>query len=454
MSQGFDDPFEEEWKEAFEGAELSPLLTDWDSVKRELNRKRFIFWRNTAIITAGIVFIATSLYLFQNTDQPEEKQLSRKVQTQESTLANKQKAAEKSSVVDFDQKNGIRELAKLNKIQKKPFVLPADSGERKELDIQSGRLQTLPFVKEQPSPPDLSVIPSIPMAGKSGTYFSKKPFNAVNPPPRNQMDKKSKWWTELSLGTAQVNRFPQAAYGLYMQDYMQAHRIGNVVSNDFFEGVREETTRPLPINAAVKIGYKINQKLTIQTGLQLQTLQFGLKSNSIFKDYATGQTHSFIAAILNNELNNTGLLNAMTNHPAYQPNQVNNFKLEHFNESQSAKLQFKLSYLALPLELSYAFFRMPAFELRGKAGITGALFLKKAMQAGSSETADQISEASFRNLIWNASLGAELLYHWNDKLSWNLSPDYSLPLLSYTKNNYLDFRPKSWSVNLGLRYRF
>lgn len=197
----------------------------------------------------------------------------------------------------------------------------------------------------------------------------------------------------------------------------------------------------------IKINYQVNDRLTIQSGI-----------NSVDLSY---NTESVVAKVYSNELK------FASNYIANEANIMSSNSISISNRSvasdvtasRSAAVQLEgnidqnFSYVEVPFEAKYAFTKTKlGVNLVG--GISTYVLYKNNIILVNEEGKKALGEASnLNNFNFSANVGVDFDYKVNKKIFINMSPMFKYQLNTFSKKAG-GFRPYYFGVYTGLNFRF
>ncbi|TMM30459.1 PorT family protein [Polaribacter aestuariivivens] len=191
----------------------------------------------------------------------------------------------------------------------------------------------------------------------------------------------------------------------------------------------------------VKVAYEINKKWTIQTGVQLQEMQY---------------TNNQIAVISSrNAMSNVAFKNG--NSVSFQNVASDNFDVNASALSSvvtfSGNLTQNFGYVEIPIEIKYNVLESSKFQTQIVAGFS-SLFLRKnevLLQTDSftnTGTANNLNDLNF-----SGNFGFDFNYNFDKKWSFYVNPMFKAQLNTYSENSN-GFSPFNMGIYTGINYQF
>jgi hypothetical protein len=192
----------------------------------------------------------------------------------------------------------------------------------------------------------------------------------------------------------------------------------------------------------LQIGYKINKKWSVQSGIHLQEMSF---SNTQVIAVATISTSSSSIAFKNGD--------------SFSFNEVATQSLDLASSSEIARtslsgdLNQQYGYVEIPIEVKYNFLSGKRFNTEIVAGFS-SLFLNKNEINLESQFQSKSGRANNLNTInFSGNLGFDFNYSLNRKWSLNLNPMLKAQLHTFSENSN-GFTPFNLGIYSGIEYNF
>jgi len=194
----------------------------------------------------------------------------------------------------------------------------------------------------------------------------------------------------------------------------------------------------------VKIGYKINKKLSLQSGVTL--VNVGYKIGDVFISPSqqglqrlTNVNYSSAANILNVNVGNF----------------LNNIQLETTSAVPiKGVLNQEFGYIEVPLELKYKLNNSQKLGVNIVGGFSTLFLNKNEVYVETSEFSSNLGEANNLNTInFSGNIGIDIDYKINKNLYLNVAPMLKIHTSTFSKNAD-NFKPYIFGVYTGLNYKF
>lgn len=192
----------------------------------------------------------------------------------------------------------------------------------------------------------------------------------------------------------------------------------------------------------VQIGYKINKKWTIQTGVHLQEMSF--VNNNLRVASLTTSSSSVIA---------------FKSGDSYSFSPISNENFDSANSSLSSTVSFngvlaqKYGYIEIPIEVKYNLSNNRKFETELVAGFS-SLFLNKNNVSLNTNTFSKSGKANnLNNINISGNLGFDFNYSFDKNWSINLNPMFKTYLNTFSEKSN-GFSPFNIGVYSGIKYQF
>ena len=196
------------------------------------------------------------------------------------------------------------------------------------------------------------------------------------------------------------------------------------------------------ISYGVQIGYKINKKWTIQTGVHLQEMSF--INNNIAVAAVTTSSSSAVAF-------KTG--------DSYSFRPVSNESFDFATSSLTSTVSFNGSlaqeygYIEIPIEVKYNLSNNKKFETQLVAGFS-SLFLNKNNVNLNTNTFSKSGKANnLNNINFSGNLGFDFNYSFHKNWSINLNPMFKTHINTFSEKSN-GFSPFNIGVYSGIKYQF
>lgn len=195
----------------------------------------------------------------------------------------------------------------------------------------------------------------------------------------------------------------------------------------------------------VKIGYKLNDKLTLQSGVS--KIDVGYKIGDVFINI-TNQLDARLANV--NYTNTATILNVNAE------NFLDNVALETSSTTALAgELNQSFGYIEIPLELKYTLTNTSkklGVNLIG--GVSTLLLNKNKVFVSTSEFSSNLGEANNLNKVnFSGNIGFDVDYKINKKIYINVAPMLKIHTKTFSSSDN-NFKPYLFGVYTGINYKF
>ncbi|KGL62546.1 outer membrane beta-barrel protein [Polaribacter sp. Hel1_85] len=191
-----------------------------------------------------------------------------------------------------------------------------------------------------------------------------------------------------------------------------------------------------------QVGYNINKKWTIQTGIHVQEMNFvnnqviavsSISKNSSSVAFNNGESFSFEeVSLLSSDFASNATLKT---------------------GSFSGDLNQNYGYIEIPIEIKYTFLETNKVRTQIVTGFS-SLFLNKNEVNLNTQFLSKSGEATnLNNINFSGNLGLDINYSINKKWSLNLNPMFKAQLNTFSKNSN-GFAPFNIGVYSGVKYTF
>ena len=210
------------------------------------------------------------------------------------------------------------------------------------------------------------------------------------------------------------------------------------IDNSLSSTTKGEST----LSYGLQIGYKLNRKWSIQSGIHLQQINF---SNNQVTAVATISSSSSSVAF------NSGDSFSFNERDTQSTDFTSNSLITR--TSLSGDLSQTYGYLEIPIEVKYNFLQTKKFTTEVVAGFS-SLFLNKNEIILNSQFLSTSGKATNLNSInFSGNLGFDFNYSLNKKWSLNLNPMLKAHLHTFSENSN-GFAPFNLGLYSGIKYQF
>lgn len=192
----------------------------------------------------------------------------------------------------------------------------------------------------------------------------------------------------------------------------------------------------------VQIGYKLNKKWSIQSGIHLQEINF---SNQQVNAVATISTNTTSVVF------NSG--NAFSfNENRIQSNDITNNSLVA-RTGLSGDLSQTYGYIEIPIEVKYNFVQSKKFSTEIVAGFSSLFLNKNEIILNSQFLTTSGKATNLNTLNFSGNIGFDFNYSLNKKWFLNLNPMLKAHLHTFSENSN-GFAPFNVGLYSGVKYQF
>ncbi|MFP4090814.1 MAG: hypothetical protein ACLFT3_10930 [Cyclobacteriaceae bacterium] len=477
--------FEDQWREAFEEAEITPSASLWNNIDRELTaqesgryRKGFIFYRWVAAASV-VCLLCMSYFLWQNmhatqerstlTDRkPEEAEM--KFRKDEESAVTSEASNPAASGMDRQparseqDENSETEPASGSEEAALPPLLASgpDSGSRNP-DAPASETAMPPLATggqaqlsdaSAASTPDVAsaiameqLLPLGPEALKTAHIQLAEAGETLYRVPEVPSDKKRgeekiNFYAGLNLGSNYFDpNFSQAGGNEFATaDVAELKNIMTLTDSRYMSTAGElpsssglDATPQLSFSYGVDVGMMLSRRLSLESGLDYGRMNTTTRTSWVAEDYELGSRTPVLAANA-----------AMAERVEYSPEQ------EEINST--------FDFISLPIRLGYNFgFERLKFNV--SSGVAANFFLGNVLRDDSGRLGTVSLEAdeagTYQNVYYSAVLSGALQYKIDEKYTVSLSPNYNFSITDLTnEGNSFSSQPNLFALDLGLRYLF
>lgn len=240
----------------------------------------------------------------------------------------------------------------------------------------------------------------------------------------NKKDKRQKKWSVT----------PSVAF-LNSGSFSKSSPLGENLDNNSISGENS-------YSYGVKMGYKINEKWEIQSGIHLQEVLFSTQ-NVAFENSAQDEKLNI------NYFRDEELQYAPSpNIPTRGNSEGSGFEADNATVNQS------LGYIEIPVEVKYTLFRKSKLSTQLVTGVSSLILSKNELGAKSTDFSGFIGEASNLNTLnFSGNIGFDINYKVLDKLQLNLNPMFKQQFNTFSKKSN-GFKPYTIGIYTGIKYEF
>ena len=192
----------------------------------------------------------------------------------------------------------------------------------------------------------------------------------------------------------------------------------------------------------IKVGYKINNKWSIQSGIHIQEMSY--TNNKVIVGTASSNTSS--SAIFSNQTVFYFIRNSAENFDLGTNSLTNTI-------SSNGNLSQNYGYVEIPVELKYSFYTNKKIETQLVAGFSSLFLNKNEINLNTNEFSKSGNADNLNNINFSGNLGFDFNYSFDKNWSANLNPMIKTQLNTFNKNAN-GFKPYFFGVYTGISYRF
>ncbi|WP_158839982.1 outer membrane beta-barrel protein [Polaribacter sp. L3A8] len=191
------------------------------------------------------------------------------------------------------------------------------------------------------------------------------------------------------------------------------------------------------------IGYQINEKWSIQSGVHLQ--EMGFKNNQVTA------VPSISKSSLPVVFNNGDSFSFNEEEVAQSSDFISNSALN--KTSLNGDLSQNYGYIEIPLEVKYNFLNTKKFNTQVVVGFSSLFLNKNAVNFSTSIISTSGKSKNLNNINFSGNLGFDFNYSLNKKWSLNLNPMFKAQVHTFSEDAN-GFSPFNLGVYSGIKYKF
>jgi len=204
------------------------------------------------------------------------------------------------------------------------------------------------------------------------------------------------------------------------------------------------------ISYGVKVNYKINDKLSLQSGI-----------NSVELAYTTNNVTALISSNealtnstnLNTNIDGFSIVTTSSDNLVVQGVELITERARSSTLNLTGDLNQSISYIEIPMEAKYSLVQQK-FGVNVVGGLSTYILYKNGISILNENGSTTLGEASNINDVnFSGNLGLDFDYNINKKLFINVSPMFKYQLNTFSKNDG-GFKPYFLGVYTGLNFRF
>ena len=237
--------------------------------------------------------------------------------------------------------------------------------------------------------------------------------------------------------------------------------VGSTVAPIYFNSL----TKGSPIDAALtenskntnasisyglKVNYKINDKFSLQSGVNSVELAYTTKNVSALISSNAALTNS---TNLNTNVDGFMVVTMSNDNIASQGLELLRERNRNTTLNLTGDLNQSMSYIEIPMEARYSLVQQK-FGVNVVGGLSTYILYKNGVTILNANGSTDLGEASnINNVNFSGNLGLDFDYKINKKLFLNVSPMFKYQLNTFSRNDG-GFKPYYLGVYTGLNFRF
>lgn len=190
----------------------------------------------------------------------------------------------------------------------------------------------------------------------------------------------------------------------------------------------------------IKIGYQLNNKWTIQSGIHLQEIRF---SNNQLAVVSTKSRTPNIAFNSGDNYSLEGVNSKKFN--------INNLSLNTIG--LDGNLTQEYGYIEIPVEIKYNILESKKVKTQLVAGFSSLFLNSNSVRLSGKSFTETGKATNLNNLNFSGNLGMDFNYLFDKNWSFNINPMFKTQLNTYTQNAN-GFKPYFIGIYTGLNFKF
>lgn len=226
--------------------------------------------------------------------------------------------------------------------------------------------------------------------------------------------------------------------------YFNSFANGSPISNEF---ASNEKTFNNSTSYGVGVSYNVNKRLSVKTGVSNLNLDYDTENIAFYSSF---EDQSKISNT-NIERNSNGKYLVLKHEKDISKSVIENQMIP--SNQNSGKLNQKIQYVEVPLELSYAILNKK-IGVAIKGGMSTLFLTENVIYISGNDGNMQIGKASnLNNVHFSSNVGLGLSYNFMKNFQVNVEPTLKYQINTFNKNAE-DFSPYVIGVNTGISYKF
>lgn len=439
----------------------TPPLDAWKNIQEKLDekekKKRIIplfYWIGS---TAACLVLSVGVYYFYQNDTINSSNkipeiVHSKKKNQQETDSNSEKDFNEIESID-NKINADKNIEKSSSNSVKQFAF----GKENNLEYQSKKSENINLKNDQFLSND--AIFSNVFATKNPSNFTEKIFQEslhtnVKKEEISKTEENTLKENELELAIAEQNKkqenkieIKQSAPKFAVSSFVNPSVLldsKSILSDEFNQNDIENA---VTMAYGAKVSFKINDKLNIRSGIAKVNLE--QQTNQV----NTGLNTAIVALSAHENASPQNTNNINYNSNIRVNSSAANSQAIMAITTESSKMEQKIQYIEVPLELEYKLLTFDKFNVLATAGGSYYVVTKNTISVNSSGTDFKIGKATnLNNTSYSANAGLKLEYMISNKTSLNFEPNYRY-MLNPLKN--VDTKnPSLLGANLGFSIKF
>ena len=204
------------------------------------------------------------------------------------------------------------------------------------------------------------------------------------------------------------------------------------------------------ISYGVKVNYKINDKLSLQSGINSVELAYTTKNVTALVSSNEALTNS---TNLNTNVDGFSIVTISSDNLLIQGAELITERTRSSSLNLTGDLNQSMSYIEIPMEAKYSLVQQK-LGVNVVGGVSTYILYKNGISILNENGSTTLGEASnINNVNFSGNLGLDFDYKITKKLFINISPMFKYQLNTFSKNDG-GFKPYYLGVYSGLNFRF
>jgi len=213
--------------------------------------------------------------------------------------------------------------------------------------------------------------------------------------------------------------------------------------------VNNEKDGELNMSYGVQVGYTLNDKLKLRSGVNTLKLSYDTAGVLVYQSVSTGDPDIKPLRHINFEPTPNGENLTVLSTESFNVQQINNV----FNDKFNAALSQRMSFIEIPLELEYAIIN-ERFGLNIIGGMSTFFLSDNQVVTEFENYRTKIGEANnINNVSFSTNLGLGLNYNFSKTFAFNFEPTFKYKINTYSESSG-SFKPYIIGAYTGFTYKF